>query len=68
MKCFIVRHTLGRKSWYVVTQNSLDLSTPLDTFGQATEWIKTMTGCHRLGCYRLTADLTEVQIFEGVSK
>jgi hypothetical protein len=59
-KCLIVKHVLGRRSWYLVQQGRLTLSTPLDTFDQATEWIKSMVGVQRVGCYRITDDLTEV--------
>lgn len=65
-KCLIVKHTLGARSWYLVQSGALTLSTPLDSFEQATEWIKSMAGVQRLGCYRITPDLTEVQ-FEAVS-
>lgn len=65
-KCLIVKHTLGGRSWYLVQSGALTLSTPLDSFEQATEWIKSMVGVQRLGCYRITADLTEVH-FEAVA-
>lgn len=64
-KCLIVRYQLGSRVWFLVEQNNRPLSTPLDSFGQATEWIRTMTDVQRLGCYRLSRDLTEVLISDN---
>lgn len=62
-KCLIVRYRLGSKVWFLVEQNGLTLSTPLDTFADATAWVKNITGC-RIGCARLTDDVTEVTLQE----
>lgn len=58
-KCLIVRYRLGSKTWFLVEQNGLTLSTPLDTFADATAWVKNITDC-RIGCARITDDCTEV--------
>ncbi len=64
-KCFIVRYRLGAKVWFLVEQNGLTLSTPLDTFGQATAWLKGLG--FRIGCARLTDDVTEVTLQDGAT-
>ena len=65
-KCLIVRYRLGAKVWFLVEQNGVTLSTPLDTFGQATAWVRNITG-QRIGCARLTDDVTEVTLQDGAT-
>jgi hypothetical protein len=64
-KCLIVRYQLGAKVWYLVEQGRLTLSTPLNTFNDATSWIRSMTGC-KIGCARITKDVTEVTLQAGI--
>lgn len=64
--CFIVRYTLGLKTWFLVEQGGRALSTPLDTFGDATAWVRTMTG-QRIGCARISDDCTEVTLQGGAA-
>lgn len=61
-KCLIVRYRLGSKVWFLVEQNGLTLSTPLDTFADATAWLKGLG--FRIGCARISDDCTEVTLQE----
>lgn len=60
-KCLIVRNRLGAKTWFFVEQNGLTLSTPLDSFADATAWVRNITG-QRIGCAWISADCTEVTL------
>jgi hypothetical protein len=57
---------LQSTSGFVVWHGGIELSTPFATFGEATEWVRSMSGAERVGCFRLTDTLTEV-ILQGVS-
>lgn len=59
-KCFIVRYTLGAASWYLVESNGRALSVPFESFSDATAWLKGLG--FRIGCARITDDLTEVTV------
>jgi len=49
----------------MVTQNGRDLSTPLDTFADATAWVRKYSEGKKIGCYRLSQDVTEVLISDS---